>query len=292
VIDRLENYARHAEDTRPVRVALDTNVVGNLITGEGPQLDWERFAANKMELLVSLSDAAFIELLLGIHCGHVPWDQWAANKHRVLKLIDPYLPVMPGRGDALGVFGFSDFDLERRTRELKLHQSYGSFLLTVDDYNEFRGLLKEQDLRDLFQRERDEWAAVFDSPERYRQMPGIEAGDAERVSAFIREAIQLEDTVWNEMLLKIIARYLILAAKEKDAYNPRSKKRKGDFIDQTLCFALPLPAIVVTADGKFRTAVRQAGTRWSNQLLSVEEANKHVVQRTLRDLLPTVGEPP
>ena len=285
------------------RILLDTNVLGNHIDGTPPLIDLPVVRQRLWKYRISLADstAEFVEGLVQADL----LSRWHLHVSEIDAILDRRWPILPGGKELAALSGLqTDLTIDvansqhyyqavwRLLRDAKsvadleagtqFPDSTGKCFAIKVDFSRVRGELDK---------ERGRWSGYVERKRDEFRTKGIKTGDYDRILAEITADFGAQPTDPPEFAEKVdavsrmVARFLALALPKRDAYNPKSDKRRGDVFDLSLLYAVPLPAVICTSDGPFVERLRQCNAPHVKQVVTVEEFNGHVRADTLDALL-------
>ena len=265
------------------RIVLDTNAVRNVVQGASDPtqvLDLDALAQLKGKHTVSISDPTFVELLVQLLRGSIPWTQWSERAPLLEKVLDPNLPFLPGGRELANMAGLThDLALVGMDKDGGYDQAQS------EAYSQavWRFLSKAKGPAD-FQK-----SLVYSAPngQRFKIGPIDVSKPDELVHArgsgwmgYLGRMVHLArhsgrtwtaDELRAEYLSAFKVEYPPAAADRlglladvltnftaKAINHPDYKPKPNDSMDFEVLFATVLPAVVCTSDVKMRKAARES----------------------------------
>ncbi len=265
-------------------IVLDTSVVHATVRGNATLgIDLAALASLRGSAPVSLSQTAYVELTNQLAKGIFTFEQWRPVASALDGLVDSEHPIIP-MGIALramlGVARCDESDLLRGMRGLRAMWHVLKNAGVPDDLKEGRRFSFEGETREFrvgaIKAELDAcergWKATF---ERFVDELGrpVDPDDRERLAERIRRRFRADDVAGVpelETLVRLAVEWLVLHGRlyEKGlGYNPKL----NDAMDFDQLFALGLPAIICTSDGKLIDRVRALRTPGSDRVMTPAE---------------------
>lgn len=273
-------------------IVIDTSVIRETLKGNAELgIDLAELAALRRTAPVSLSQTAYIELANQLRQGAFTFGQWRAVAPALDAVIDREHPIVP-LGIALrvmlGTATADGVDLDGGLRGLRAMWHVLSTARAPADLQEGRQIVFEGEPRrfhpSAIERELGQtgrrWAGIFDNVVKDLGRP-IAPEDRSWLADGIRRGVGDEDVARvpeRETAVQLAAEWHVLHGwryEKGHGYKPKL----NDAMDFDQLFALGLPAIICTSDGKFRERVRQLGTPGSDRVLSAAE----LIDRLRRD---------
>ena len=278
-----------------MRVVLDTGAVRNIIHHDQPAINTDLLAAGRPGIVVSVGEPAFAEIVAAIHERRVGWDDWRAAISTLDRILDPNLPVLPGRRElAEYVAGQLSTDhmahIQAGWRHIAESQSPES-LIRTSSYRDSAGI--ERGVTANFQMAQtiraavhQEWIAIV---RRMQELLGGQGFSNDQIDAIIRrgfEGIPGRPLDCLDAAVRFLSRTVSLSINGGGTpYNPESNI--NDALDFELLYALALPdSILCTTDERLMNIVRSTGSPQANRIISVGELNRRLTDNSLSELLP------
>lgn len=286
-----------------IRVLLDTCAIRSHIH-QGPfLLPVDAVRARLESMKVSIADSAMAELLEQRVANRVP--DWDRRVGEIDSILDTDQPIFPGGNELARLAGTQLGEEPDRADRLRYYREGWQLLRDARDIAELqrprtyktadgRAMQIRLDLDTLHRvmdDERNGWIAFI---ERMKDLIGAETNmTREQILAIMHNGLRptaptdpADIASKLDGVVQVLASFIYLGLNGATPYNPRREKRRGDVFDWTLLFALPLPAIVCTADKKFVNRFRSLNSRQASQLVTMEEFSRHTEDDTLQGLLP------
>lgn len=280
-------------------ILLDTCTFRNDVHKTGDRLDVAAIRASKEGLSVSIADPAFAELVEQIMTGRLKFDR--ADTIRIEAILDESQPIFPGGRElaiAAGTLVAPPADIEER----RLYYRAGWRLIRGGSTEEFYeyppGTIKRvaPDCATALEATNDErarWIAFIE--DMFKRLTAEKRHFSRRdIIRYIQSELNRNPAAGDphnlvqdlDGAIHVLADFLNMRLNGNTPYNPMAEKRRGDTFDWLLLFALPVPAIVVTADGKFVNRFRATGSAQRHQVVTVTEFNERVRAGIVHELLP------
>lgn len=209
----------------------------------------------------SLADGAFAELLTQFAKGAINEEGFGLMLTRLQMFLNPDLPTLPGKRDILAAIGASNTDPTWSAKEVAdLSVRSWEFLNNVAVIP----LEKRPTAAEELQEEREDWFALFDQMlAAHNPCCAVldERGGKQLDLAFAhmdrKDKVPLPPlSVRCDLQLRLAWRQYVRSRNTKEAYNPRSPKKRNDGIDFDLYRYLMLPAFVVADDSGFFSKIK------------------------------------
>jgi hypothetical protein len=296
-----------------VRIVLDTCTVRNHTDSCFPQLDLNLIQRKSDLVRLSLSASAFVELTAQIADGRLPFARWQEGIKPINAILDQRWPCLPNGKQLAWLAGTQIVEpIENVEDESRYMRACWHHLLDVTPeeigkcqvvYRVSGGTLRSirldaQTLKDMIAGQRQEWINYIRRMQTDLLSREITAADEDAIRKVMRSDFGndlLDAPCVAEKLdaaCRMIARFVARALpSEMAAYNPESEKHRGDSFDLNLLFYVPLPAVIVTGDGRFVRGLRETGAPHGGQVLSIDEFNTHLGNGTLAALVSDFQTP-
>jgi hypothetical protein len=256
-----------------VRVVLDTCTVRNHTDDCQPQIDVNLLQERRDGVRLSLSASAFVELTRQLADGDLPYARWKEKSPSINAMLDPRWPCLPNGKQLAWLAGTQmHAPIESLEDESRHMRACWFHLLDVAPaeigkcqvvYRVSDGTLKSirldaTHLRNVIAGQRQEWIDYIQKMQKELPERGFTAKDEDAILDLMRSdfgsdpldapGIAEKLDAASRMLTRFVARSL---PSKMPSYNPLSEKRRGDAFDLDLLYYIPLPAIIVTGDGRF-----------------------------------------
>ncbi len=285
-----------------VRLLLDTCVIRNCLHQYAPIPDLEQLKNYKPKILVSIPDPALAELTSQLFNSQIVFKDWSLRIHQLDDVLDPDMPICPSGIELSSLSGLIEGQ-PLYTNDSKIY--YRAIWQSMENAQSLNDLRKGSIYKDsggkfqriefdnlLIQKVMDEEREKFIRSIQQIKILLKESGTPpEKIEHLIlsgmepREGYSSNSRDKLDAVLRTLAQIYEMSLKEKNAYNPAARKRRGDFIDWSLLFALALPAIICTADTKFVRRIRQKKSKQLRLVITVEELNQHLMNGSLHVLV-------
>jgi len=283
----------------PVRVLLDTCVVRSYVHTVGPKLDIEGIVAHASELRVSLADSCFAELMAQLLERRCNFSDWSSKVHELDSILDKAFPIFPGGNELAymsGIWQPAPINLSDSAIYYCACWDYMSSAKCIDDltnevtFTDSEGTHRicgnENQVKMTLEGHRNRWRDyVHDMQKRLAGKKPEEVWSLIRMGLSPKDGEPADFAARLDCVAKCLALFLNMALKKNGPYNPDGENRAGDVFDMDLLYALPLPAIIVTADEKFYNRMRSLDCQQVSQIVLVEEFNQHIHNGTLASLI-------
>jgi hypothetical protein len=291
-----------------VRVLLDTCAVRKHIHGDDDSIDIPAVRARLTEYKVSIPGSTFAELIEQLLDKRLGFLDWSSAVGKLDTVLDPNWPCLPNGKELAYLAGTYTRQRIDIAEERPFMQACWKHLREADCWTrltrwpymfktptgELKGnVLREDRLRTVMKDQRDGWVDyIHEMQSRLPQVARGDTGKCERAlvdlmnADFGTDPNDAPEVAYKlDAMIRMLAKFTSLAIQKRDAYNPEGNNRRGDVFDLELLFALPLPAIVVTADEKFVNRLREIGAEHAGQVVTIAEFNQHVRAGTLAGLV-------
>jgi hypothetical protein len=264
-------------------VVFDTCTIRAIIHGCADAIaEWQKIMTFKDKMRFRIGDVALAEITLALGEERIHWTDWKNRVMLINDLLDDEIPILPGHRELeqlrRGIANEEPGGI-RFSKAIWHHISSSNSETDLQKETSFTGedgqvyLVKGWDLSraaGIIERDRDYWADSFDD---IKAKAGSLKLSEEQTVTIIAE--ELDNKVEIDPPLSVVldaqirsrARFVYLSLNNKEPYNPRSKKRRGDFFDFTLLACLGLPAVICTRDHKFKTHVDLTKSYQSDQIM-------------------------
>lgn len=273
------------------RILLDTCTVRHLIHGDPHAIDLAAVSPRLWKYRISIADPAIAELLEQRMERKITGAEWESRISVLDQLLDRKWPIFPGGDELAALAGLqTDIAIDRATCQRK----YNSLWRLLREHPSLEALKRKIDLEKLkckIQTDRDEWIPIFSQIQSAANQTPDKYGTLASKKQLLLEMFGHVTTDPNNLNAKLdsvfslMAHFMHISTQGRSRYNPKTEKRRGDVFDWSLLFALPLPCVIVTADGPFRNTLRQTNSRDAGQVISVHEFNEHSKHDTLESLI-------
>ncbi len=288
-----------------VRIVLDTCTVRNHTDGCFPQLDLNLVRRKRDLVRISLSASAFVELAAQLADGRLSFARWQKYIAPINAILDQRWPCLPN-GKQLGWLAGTQVvepieNLEDESRYMRTAgticsacprgRSAGAKLSTGSRMAPRSIRLDAQTLREIIATQRQEWIDFIRRMQTDLPSRGITGADEETIREVMRSDFGSDPSDAPgvaeklDVVCRMIASFVACSLRAKTAYNPESEKRRGDTFDLNLLFYVPLPAVIVTGDGRFVRALKQTDAPHARQVLTIDEFNTGLDNGTLAALV-------
>lgn len=287
------------------RILLDTCAVRNFLHRIGPKLDSSLLTSRLWKYRISVADGALAELFEQLTDSHIDFAEWRREILDLDCLLDPRWPIFVGGHELSAIAGFqTDLSINQRDSQIyhqniwKLLRDSGSLnkLLAGIGYTDASGKRKAlrpdpAHIKNTLDKERTTWTDFIIKMHLLQQVGKADLNSLPKIEAFLKSGLGSAPTDAPDLVARLAvvtrlqAQFAHMAINQSPPYNPSTRQRRGDLFDWALLFALPLPAVVVTADKKFTNRVRATNTVEAGQILLVEECNEHARNDTLESLI-------
>ncbi len=289
-----------------VRIVLDTCTVRNHTDGCFPQLDLNLVRRKRDLVRISLSASAFVELAAQLADGRLSFARWQKYIAPINAILDQRWPCLPN-GKQLGWLAGTQVvePIENLEDESRYMRACWHHLLGVSPgqigrcqvvYRVSDGALRSirldaQTLREIIATQRQEWIDFIRRMQTDLPSRGITGADEETIREVMRSDFGSDPSDAPgvaeklDVVCRMIASFVACSLRAKTAYNPESEKRRGDTFDLNLLFYVPLPAVIVTGDGRFVRALKQTDAPHARQVLTIDEFNTGLDNGTLAALV-------
>lgn len=292
-----------------VRVLLDACAVRKSLHDDATTLDAELIRNSRGICSVSLAGSTFAELTEQLIAGRIVFDVWNMKVTELDSLLDPDWPVFPAGKQLAYLTGTQTHEPVDVALEQRYSQAVWHFLRQANskdylakkavqflapDGTVYQGDLTAERLEEEMKGQRDYWANCVRSYQRLTlgTCTAITEDGLIRQMKDDLDADPLSPSDLSEKLdapIRMIARLFIQSLAKNRAYNPENEKRRGDVFDLDLLFAIPLPAIIVTADERLINRLRGTNAGHQEQVCLIDEFNEHLRQGTLTSLCATAS---
>jgi hypothetical protein len=285
-----------------IRVILDTCTVRSLVHRDDPTLDLQAIRTCKDQLRLSLPGSAFAELLeqLCSSTRGISFSNWQLAAVHLDTILDKRWPCFPSGKELSALTKVQALSLDVPLEQCYMQACWrllksatsvadlqNPMLFQSPDGQSYEIKLDLETLANVNSGERQSW---IDYIEKMRKMlVSVDLGrhDEERVYDMIRSDHGSQPDDSPEMSRKLdsvnrmIAKLVVLSLQANQPYNPNTQRRRGDAFDIKLLFHVPLPAVICTADQRFVNRLRDTKALGSQQVVTVDEFNRHVRNGTL-----------
>lgn len=287
------------------RVLLDTCAVRNHLHRSNPAIDLYALRPRLWKYRISIADPTMAELISQLLEGRLPISDWIARIGDLDAILDRHWPIFPGGHELAELSGATPpHGIDLRDSQLYYQASWRLMRNATSTADLTNGLIfknavgKAHRIRadahhvaTTMQAERDSWINYINRMQGL--LTGLPTGrqNFQAIVALMRSDLgarpddppDLADKL--DAITRMIATLVDMSLHPKTPYNPASVGRRGDAFDSCHLFAIPLPAIICTADRPFVNRLRATQAPQSNQVLTVEEFNTHVTNDTLESIL-------
>ena len=285
------------------RILLDTCVVRNIIHNDRVSLDYQALRPRLWKYRISLADGAFAELIDQLTHSPIEFKECHAKLFELNAYLDKKWPIFAG-GRKLSALAklqtdtFCDITstqifLQACWNLLRNSDSLEKLLAGIEfvDISGRRKTLKPdpQQIATAMEAGRQAWIRQIE--EMQRILNQNQAYRFDDYKAICRALVGFGETDPPDLaeridgFLRIFAHFIYMALKNRTPYNPSSENRRGDSFDMLLLLALPLPAIIVTAENSLPNRLKETKAIDARQVVTVDEFNEHVRNDTLEELL-------
>ncbi|MGA7500832.1 MAG: DUF2934 domain-containing protein [Isosphaeraceae bacterium] len=290
-----------------VRAVLDTCTVRNHTDDINPKITLDLVRERRDLVRMSLPASAFVELTRQLAEGDLPFTRWKERIPGLGGVLDPRWPCLPNGRQLAWLAGTQTIKpIENIEDESRHMRACWHHLLEVKPeelgkcqvvYRVSNGSLRSirldyQRLKQTIAGERQDWIDYIRKMRAELPTRGIAATDERALAALMRADFgndPLDAPGLGEKLdaaSRMMARFVARSLPSKmPAYNPESEKRRGDAFDVNLLFYVPLPAVIVTGDGRFVRGLRETGAPHARQVLTIEEFNAELSKGSLTSLV-------
>lgn len=254
-------------------VVFDTSPIRSLAYVTEPP-DWAKTFVEMSSdgYSFSLSDGACAELINQRGSGALNDEQ----ARKIVEMIEPILnkdvPVFLGKMDILEIINCPDPGRFWNAEEFyELSKSAWQTLKKVF----YEPVARQEKAGEILQEERDSWVRIFDKFRSKEDEILKKASESMTNEEFEKFRNELRDEYCSKALdaaldslnkecncrppmsvrcdlqMRLLWRQYVRSMKEKDPYNPESKKKRNDGIDFDLCRYFLLPALVVADESGF-----------------------------------------
>jgi hypothetical protein len=297
-----------------VRVLLDTCAIRRTLHGyPTPLLDLSLLRTRLDEYKVSIAASAFAELLEQL-CkadGGLSAGVWANKVSDIDAVLDPLWPIFPNGGKLAyltGVQPDNSFDVEHESRYLRAIWQLAREAKAPSDLTNKMVMFRNANgkwfkcettaatLTAEMQGRRRDWIEYIESIRKLANEQGWSRVTDEGILKLMNSRLGTEpgdppDLAQRlDSVSRMIANFVCTALNDPN-FNPQSEKRRGEAFDIDLLFAIPLPAIVVTADGVFVRRLRRTESPHAKQVCEIDEFNQRLVANSLPELVDSFQSP-
>jgi hypothetical protein len=287
--DWVGRYTPHRvlPDTRQRdRILLDTVTVRKVLYADPDALDLEKLALVRGERLVSISDGSLAELAAALLQGRLSVDIWAARIAQFDAVLDQVAPVYPGGvelatlaglraasptfdpSSALGYYR-ATWAMLRAVRSKEDLERPGAYVDAGG--RRFQLRLDSKHAEEVLREAGSKWTDwVNAAGQQLRELRGAgDQLDAEELRELIRRFLMLDGMEAAaldklDLAIRVIALRTLQAGEAHAAYKP---SRSNDAIDFDLLFAVALPALVCTSDGRLVRLAQDTGSADANRVM-------------------------
>ncbi|MCU0658845.1 MAG: hypothetical protein MUF64_27375 [Polyangiaceae bacterium] len=271
------------------RIILDANIIRGTISGNAAiGLDLAVLEALRGRAPVSLSQTAYLELTNQLRNQRFTFDEWQAIAPVLDKLIDPIIPIVPigiALRVMLGVATAHELELKNGFSGLRAMWHVLKTATSSSDVTEGQRIMFEGELREFrpsgikaeFDKTEKRWGRAFEGLVKALGRP-VRPDDRSWLADAIRRHFGNEDVRQIpelETAVQLAVEFLVLHGlgyKKGKGYRPKL----NDAMDFDQLYALGLPAIICTSDGKFLNRVRSLKTPGSERVLYPNELISHL----------------
>lgn len=292
-----------------IRILFDTCTIRNLLYPDGLKVDIDAILTRIYKYRISLADGAFAELISQLVTHRISFFDWSNYASELNRILDQEWPIFPG-GKDLSVMAGLQKDLDSDLNEVKQARQAAwkllrdanceRTLLSGTIYRDTKGRLIELPvnpvhIEEAMQGARKTWIDRIEEIQRMQHEDPTRFSSLEKTEIFVRGDLGKAITDPPDLLdrlnayVKLQSHFAWASINSKTPYDPSTKKNRSDLFDMALLMAIPLPAIVVTADTKFIRTLTQTKTVHAKQVIDIQEFNQHVVDDTLDALLSHWG---
>jgi hypothetical protein len=288
-----------------IRILLDTCAARNFLHQNGTKLDANAIGPRLWKYRISLADPCVAELTRQLVERRLKFSEWSGRIHALDKLLDPRWPFFVGGRDLGAVAGLqTDLTFDPIARQLEIQTLWRWMRDSADEahylagtkYVDASGVAKElkpnpAHISSTLDAERQTWIDYVNEMKQNQKADPAVFSTLAKTKAVIRSGLGAAPTDPPDLadrldgIVSVQAELIFTSYAHTPGYNPASQKRRGDLFDLALLFALPLPAVIVTADNPFLDRVRRAASPDSKQLISVDDFNQHALNDTLESLI-------
>jgi hypothetical protein len=294
-----------------VRVLLDTCAVRKLLHGDATRLSVSLVQQHRDTCKVSIAAGAFAEVTEQLIKGRLPFDVWRSGAHDLDDILDPEWPIFPNGKELAYLSGTQTqhaFDLDEHKAHVKAIWRFvrhaESLKLLTQQRGEFRAPdgslrninLTETRLYEVMKVKRDFWISCVRKVQRFADAAGIKLDEAKMIE-IMKNSIGSAPTEPRDLAdkldapIRMVARLYAQSMARRTAYDPSTEKRSSDAFDLDLLFAIPLPAVIVTADERFLNRLRGTNAPHSKQVCFINEFNNCLECDTLSSLVSDFQTP-
>lgn len=292
------------------RLVLDANVVRYVVLGDidpAPLFTYVRAGGS-----VHIADGTIVELIAALHEQRLPWPKWTARRSEIARLVDHKAPIMLGGADLLDACGVKfqrprtrfprplQRFLNRRSFELFMHARslHDASRLEVRFVEQGRPRVVIIDMTAAskqLETSYSDWIAGFERLDVAAEKQGVALpgrgvpcellqAQARSLQGFLDANVRSTPPASLRLDAQVRVHSLLhlRRLKTKEPYNAR--KNRHDALDFDLCRYLAMPAAICTADDRFRTKLRDAGTWQSRWVVTPDELADSDVRRELMHL--------
>lgn len=294
-----------------VRIVLDTCTIRNHLHGTGQRLDFSAIKSSAEQLRFSLAGGTGFELLEQLTEGRLAWSEWS-NISGITPILDDRWPLLPTGRQLAALAGTQTditIDVEAERRHLRACWRLQTVARSNDDLvtkggwyegadgQKYSIRLQLPNLTTTGSQQRQSWMDYIDHIQTLAPQLGFTSLDEASLLALMKSnpnAYPSDPPDFGDRLdavSRMIARLVSQALKSKDAYNPTSEKRRGDALDISLLFYVPLPGVICTADEKFVNRLRDTDAPHAKQVVAVEELNDLIRNNAVASLVSPFRTP-
>lgn len=288
-----------------IRVLLDTCAIRSHIHQHPWLLPISELRARLDVIKVSIADSAMAELFEQRVQNRIP--NWNERIGEIDSILDPEQPVFPGGSELAVLSGTQLGEEPNREDRTQYYRTGWQLLRDAGDLSELqrphtfktsdgrtmRITLDPGRLQNVMADERDAWVAFIErmenilgpdtSPTRKQILDIAQTGLRSQQPTDPPDIADKLDGV-----VQVLASFIHMRTTGSTPYNPRAEHRRGDVFDWSLLFALPLPAIICTADTTFVNRFRALNSHQASQVVNMEEFSDRVANDSLLELLPHI----
>lgn len=266
---------------------LDTSVVRRIRAGESTE-DVLRTLQTRGTRF-SLPSTAVIELVLALQEERVSWDEWIHIRGALDVLLDADEPFVRHtgstrlRGPTEATAPDDPIPYWRVLRAATSRAALAEKVQTTSaEGTPFEIEFSLERSRTIVEKARARWVQLIDDitdliPAEATLQRALEAVDAFIDVAYL-DAATTKPRI--DAYRRVIAHLVHLRSRDSASrYNPRGRGREGDALDVRLLHVLSLPAVLLTADEKLVSRVRQAESTQANLCLAPSELLRQMDQQ-------------
>ena len=290
------------------RILLDTCTIRHFLSNAGPQIeqiDISSAIPRLWKYRFSIADGALAELFEQLPNLPEKFTKWHCKLGELDRLLDPKWPIFVGGRELSAIAGFqTDLGIDLRNSQiyhqsiwklLRDSQSMGQIMAGIE-YTDASGKRKKlpidpAHIKSTLDNERQTWIDFIVEMQTLHRDGKADFSTLPKIEAFLRAGLGSAPTDVPDLatrldaVTRLQAHFVHMAINQSPPFDPSTVKRRGDLFDWALLFALPLPSVIVTSDGKFIKRLRATKATDTIQIVSVEEFNDHARKDTLESLI-------